>query len=134
MLEAIVYADRAAQHAIMVFKSHPIPENIPDWNDEGTTPNEEMVLITQSIKDIQHIMSNYVGIVRSNLRLERAIKRLEVLYRETEELYRRSTVIPKLCELRNLINVGYLVIKYAMRRKESIGLHYNIDYPPKKET
>ena len=134
LLEAIVYADRAAQHAIMVFKSHPIPENIPDWNDEGTTPNEEMVLITQSIKDIQHIMSNYVGIVRSNLRLERAIKRLEVLYRETEELYRRSTVIPKLCELRNLINVGYLVIKYAMRRKESIGLHYNIDYPPKKET
>ena len=53
LLEAIVYADRAAQHAIMVFKSHPIPENIPDWNDEGTTPNEEMVLITQSIKDIQ---------------------------------------------------------------------------------
>ncbi len=131
LLEAVVFADKAAQHAITVFRSHQIPQNIPDWNDEGTTPNEEMVLITQSIKEVQHIMSNYVGIVRSNLRLERAISRLEILYKETEDLYRRSKVIPKLCELRNLINVGYLVIKYAMRRKESIGLHFNIDYPPK---
>jgi L-aspartate oxidase len=131
LIEAVVYADKAAQHAINVFRSHQIPQNIPDWNDEGTTPNEEMVLITQSIKEVQHIMSNYVGIVRSNLRLQRAISRLEILHKETEDLYRRSKVIPKLCELRNLINVGYLVIKYGMRRKESIGLHYNIDYPPR---
>ena len=74
-------------------------------------------------------MSNYVGIVRSNLRLKRALTRLEIIYQETEDLYRRSKVIPELCELRNLINVGYLVMKNAIRRKESIGLHYTIDYP-----
>lgn len=130
LIEAVVYADRAANHAINVYRKHEIPENIPNWNDEGTTPNEEMVLVTQSIKEVQFIMSNYVGIVRSNLRLNRALTRLEIIYQETEDLYRRSKVIPKLCELRNLINVGYLVMKNAIRRKESVGLHYTIDYPP----
>ena len=73
-------------------------------------------------------MSNYVGIVRSNLRLKRAYERLELLYKETEELYRKSTVSMKLCELRNAINVAYLIIKMAKNRKESRGLHYTIDY------
>jgi L-aspartate oxidase len=77
-------------------------------------------------------MSNYVGIVRSNLRLERALRRLEIIYQETNDLYKKSTLSKKLCELRNLINVGYLVIKAAQNRKESLGLHYNIDYPIKK--
>lgn len=130
LIEAVVYADRAANHAITQFKKHEIPTGIPCWNDDGTTPNEEMVLITQSVKEVQSIMSNYVGIVRSNLRLDRALTRLEINYQETENLFRRSKVIPELCELRNLINVGYLVMKYAIRRKESIGLHYTIDYPP----
>ena len=125
-------ADMAAKHSTSVFKQHRIPDEIPDWNAEGTVPNEEMILITQSIREVQQIMSNYVGIVRSDLRLSRAIKRLEILYHETEDLYRRSKIIPKLCELRNLINVGYLVIKHAARRKRSIGLHYTTDYPPKK--
>ena len=75
------------------------------------------------------IMSNYVGIVRSDLRLERAMVRLEILYKETESLYKRSLISKQICELRNLINVGYLIIKHAMNRKESIGLHYSIDYP-----
>ncbi len=73
-------------------------------------------------------MSNYVGIVRSNLRLERAFTRLEILYKETEELFKTSKVTVSICELRNLINVAYIVIKQAKDRKESIGLHYNIDY------
>lgn len=77
------------------------------------------------------IMSNYVGIVRSDLRLERAMVRLEILYNETESLYKRSLISKQICELRNLINVGYLIIKHAMHRKESIGLHYSIDYPKK---
>jgi len=132
LIEALVYAIRAAKHSISTFKQHQIPEEIPDWNDEGTVPNEEMVLITQSIREVQQIMSNYLGIVRSDLRLSRATKRLEILYHETEDLYRRSKIAPKLCELRNLINVGYLVIKHASRRKRSIGLHYTTDYPPKK--
>ena len=89
-----------------------------------------MVLITQSKKELQTIMSSYVGIVRSNLRLQRAFDRLEILYRETEDLYKKSVLNPEICELRNMINVGYLIIKHAMERKESRGLHYSLDYPP----
>ena len=132
LLEAIVCADRAANHAISCFKSYKIPDNIPPWNDEGTTHPEEMVLITQNMKEMQQIMSNYVGIVRSNLRLERAEKRLEIIYQETEALYKKSKLSKMLCELRNLINVGYLIIKSAQQRTESVGLHYTIDYPKSK--
>ena len=91
-----------------------------------------MVLITQSYKEMQQIMSNYVGIVRSNLRLERALTRLEIIYRETEELYKKSILTQNLCELRNMINVGYLIIKNAQMMHESRGLHYSIDYPKGK--
>jgi len=104
-------------------------KDIPEWNDEGTSHPEEMVLITQSQKEIEQIMSYYVGIVRSNLRLKRALDRLEIIYHETENLYQRSTVSQRLCELRNSIQVGYLIIKMARQRKESRGLHYNSDYP-----
>ncbi len=92
-----------------------------------------MILITQSWRETQSIMSNYVGIVRSDLRLKRALDRLEIIYHETETLYRKSKVSQQLCELRNLINVGYLIIKMAQARKESIGLHYTIDYPAKTQ-
>ena len=91
--------------------------------------NEEMILITQSIKEVQGIMSNYVGIVRSDLRLNRALERMKLLYSETEDLYIKSILTPKLCELRNLINIAYLIIKQARKRKRSTGLHYTIDYP-----
>ncbi|MEZ5071190.1 MAG: hypothetical protein R2751_09520 [Bacteroidales bacterium] len=75
-------------------------------------------------------MSNYVGIVRSDLRLRRALVRLDIINGEAEELYRSSKLSLRICELRNLINVGYLVIKMAQARKESRGLHYNLNYPP----
>jgi L-aspartate oxidase len=91
--------------------------------------NEEISLITQSVKEVQQIMTNYVGIVRSDLRLQRAFTRMGLIYKEIEELYNRSVLTPKLCELRNLIANSYLIIKMAQDRKESIGLHYNIDYP-----
>ena len=78
-------------------------------------------------------MCNYVGIVRSNIRLQRAFDRLEILYRETEELYKKSILIPEICELRNMINIGYLIIKHAMSRHESRGLHYSLDYPGRKK-
>jgi len=78
---------------------------------------------------VQSIMSNYVGIVRSNLRLKRAFDRLELLYRETEDLYDKSILTRNLCEVRNLINIGYLIIKAAQARHESRGLHYSLDYP-----
>jgi L-aspartate oxidase len=131
LIEAVVYADAAAKHALSVIDSITFKDNIPDWDDEGTSLPEEMVLITQSAKEVGQIMSSYVGIVRSNLRLKRAFDRLEILYRETENLYQRSVVSREICELRNIINTGYLVIKQAMERKESRGLHYTIDYPEK---
>jgi len=131
LIEAIVYADRAAKTAVNEINEIKIQENIPDWDFEGTTLPEEMVLITQNFKEMQQIMSNYVGIVRSDLRLNRALSRLEIIYRETEEFYKKSTLFIALCELRNMINAGYLIIKMAQDRKESRGLHYNTDYPEK---
>jgi L-aspartate oxidase len=129
LIEAAVYGHRAAMHAGKRMKELDFEEKIPVWDYKGTTHLEEMVLITQSIKEVQMIMSNYVGIVRSNLRLERAMVRLDILYEETESLYKRSLISQKICELRNLINVGYIMIKLAQIRHESIGLHYSIDYP-----
>jgi len=132
LLEAVTFAHRAAMDAITKISSIRFQEGIPPWNDEGTSSPEEMVLITQSTRELQQIMSNYVGIVRSNARLKRAIDRLYILHRETEELYSRSTVSVKLCELRNAIKVAYLIVKHARQRKESKGLHYNLDYPKKE--
>ena len=129
LLEAIVYADRAAKHALASFGKYEFNDQIPDWNDHGVRHPEEIVLITQSYKEVQQIFSVYVGIVRSNLRLKRSLDRLETIYHETERLYQKSILSVQLCELRNLINVGYLIIKAAMHREESRGLHYNIDYP-----
>ena len=133
LLEAVVFADSSAISSIKYFSEIKFNDNIPDWNDEGTTLPEEMILITQEFKELQQIMTNYVGIVRSNLRLQRALKRLEIIYKETETLYEHSKLSRKICELRNAINVGYLIIKMAKGRRKSLGLHYNIDYPKKKK-
>lgn len=133
LLESLVFSHRASVDALKNFKNIEFCNSIPDWNAEGMVLNEEMVLITQSLKELQQIMSNYVGIVRSNLRLKRALDRLNILYRETEDLYNKSILTKQICELRNLINIGYLIIKMAMERKESIGLHYSIDYARRNE-
>lgn len=129
LLEAIVYADAAAKHALSVLERYDYNEDIPEWDDEGTISTEERVLITQSMKEVNQIMEAYVGIVRSNTRLTRAWNRLDILYEETEALFKRSKATRELCELRNMINVGYLITRQAMERKESRGLHYTIDYP-----
>ena len=130
LIEAVVYADQAAKHAIERFERTEIQEGIPDWNFEGTSNTEEMLLILQSKREMQQIMSNYVGIVRSNLYLKRAMRRLEILWHETEELYNKTTPNRDLCELRNMIATAYLVIKQGRDRKESVGCHYNVDFPP----
>ncbi len=132
LIEAAVYADQAATHTATLIDSTTIQEGIPDWDFEGTSSAEEMVLVTQNRRELQQIMSNYVGIVRSNLRLERAMKRLTVIWQETEELYFKTTPNRRLCELRNMIAVAYLTIKQGAERRESVGLHYTIDYPPKR--
>ena len=87
--------------------------------------------MTQSWKELKEIMSSYVGIVRTEVRLKRAMDRLALLYLETERLYSGTIVSPQICELRNLITIGYLVSKAAQFRNESRGLHYNTDHPDK---
>ncbi|MBP5412750.1 MAG: L-aspartate oxidase [Bacteroidales bacterium] len=132
LLEAIVYAHNAAMDAVEKVKNISVRHDIPSWNAEGMVFNEEMVLITQTRKELQEIMSNYVGIVRSDLRLKRAYDRLSLIYKETEDLYNRSVLTEELSELRNLIACAYLIIRAATQRKESVGLHYSVDYPPQK--
>ena len=129
LIEAVVYADAAAKHSLENIDKYTFNEQVPEWNDEGTLSNEEKVLIAQDMKEVGQIMSNYVGIVRSDLRLKRAWTRLDLLYEETEELFKRVKATKDICELRNMINVGYLITRQAIERKESRGLHYTIDYP-----
>ena len=131
LIEAVVYAEAAAKHAMEHAPGYSFRTDVPEWNDEGTRHPEEMVLITQSIKEVNQIMGTYVGIVRSNLRLDRAWNRLDILYEETEKLFKQSKASREICELRNIINVGYLIMRQAKERHESRGLHYTLDYPPK---
>ena len=133
LLEAMVFAHRCYLDAVKKINAVAFNEVIPDWNAKGTNAPKEMILITQSLKELQLLMTDYVGIVRTNVRLERAMKRLDLLHTETEEFYKTATVSPQLCELRNLITVGYLIVKSAQFRHESRGLHFNTDYPEKSE-
>jgi L-aspartate oxidase len=140
LLEAMVFANRIFQDTVNRVSDVNNPnhntaifDSIPDWIAKGTGEPKEMILITQSLKELQLIMSDYVGIVRSDVRLRRAMKRLDLLYEETEELYRSTKVSPQLCELRNLITVGYLIVKGAEFRKETRGLHFNTDHPEKSD-
>ena len=129
LIEAVVYADQAARHTASLLEKVDFQEGIPDWDFEGTQHTEEMLMIIQSKREMQTIMSNYVGIVRSNLSLKRAMHRLEILWQETEELYNKTKPNRELCELRNMIAIAYLVIKQGREIKESVGCHYNADYP-----
>lgn len=129
LLEALVYAHRAAYRSVEKFTGFVFKTAVGDWNAEGMRQPNELVLITHNRKELQQVMSSYVGIVRSDLRLKRALDRLRILYGETEALYERTVLSPALCELRNMITVGYLIVKAAMARKSSVGLHYSTDHP-----
>ena len=130
LLEAIVFSHRIFEDICQQLPSIEMPEaQFPQWNADGTSDPNEMVIITQSIKELKDIMSSYVGIVRNNIRLKRAQERLYLLFKDTEELYETTTISPQLLELRNMITIGYLVTRSAKLRKESRGLHYTTDYP-----
>jgi len=133
LLEALVFAHRIYKSAINRIKGVSIPENIPDWDEKGVKLSNEDILVTHNIREMQRLMTDYVGIVRSDFRLERAMRRLGLLYKETEEFYKSTKLSVKLCELRNLIQVSFIVVKSAMMRKESRGLHYTTDYPKHQE-
>lgn len=129
LLEALVFAHRIYEDAVTQFEKFDVPENIPDWNENGVQLSNEDILVTHNLREMQKLMNDYVGIVRSDFRLDRAMRRLGLLYEETESFYKQTKLSVKLCELRNLIQVSYLVVKSAMKRKESRGLHYTTDYP-----
>lgn len=133
LLEAMVFAHRCYVDAVNKMDMIKELPDVPDWKAEGTSHPKEMILITQSLKELQQVMSDYVGIVRNNVRLQRAMKRIDLLYEETEGLYQTTVVSPQLLELRNMITAGYLIIKGAVFRKESRGLHFNTDYPYKSD-
>ena len=132
LLEAMVFAHRISIDILEKIDGiGEVKKGIPEWNALGTMQPQELVLITQSMKELKDLMSYYVGIVRSNVRLKRANDRLFLLYKETEELYRSTTLSPQLCELRNLITIAYLITRSASMRHESRGLHFTTDYPDK---
>ena len=134
LLEAMVFAHRAYLDVVQKVtnekesSSFIAETDVPNWNAKGTQAPKEMIIITQSVKELKLVMSDYVGIVRNNERLQRASRRIDLFHIETENIYQRTAVSPQLCELRNMITVAYLIIKSAELRKESRGLHYNTDY------
>ena len=128
LLEALVFSHQAYLKTIETLPGIALRNDIPKWNIEGTREAEENILIEETKNEIQSIMSNYVGIVRSNERLKRAANRLKLIYEESEALYRRSKISQSLIELRNMRSVAYLIIKQAQQRQENIGLHFNKDF------
>ena len=131
LLEATVFAHRIFLSAVNKIKNIRINEAIPEWDDSNTELSNEDILVIHNLRETQKIMSDYVGIVRSDFRLDRALRRLGLLYDETESFFKNTRLSTKLCELRNVIQVAYIVIKSAQLRKESRGLHFTTDYPSK---
>ncbi|MBR9977346.1 MAG: L-aspartate oxidase [Bacteroidetes bacterium] len=129
LLEALVFANRAAQSTLRSsFQVPPVPD-IAEWDDSATDNNEEWVLVSHNRKEVRTLMWDYVGIVRSSLRLQRAQRRIRLLWSEVEDFYKRTRVTEELIQLRNITLLAALIIESGLRRKESRGLHYTTDYP-----
>ncbi|MCB9645552.1 MAG: L-aspartate oxidase [Deltaproteobacteria bacterium] len=130
LLEATVFGFRAA-HASRKYIEQPAPDAsaVPDWDTGNAVPSDERVVITQNWDEIRRFMWNYVGIVRTNRRLQRAQRRIETIREEVREFYWYATVTRDLLELRNITTVAELIVNCALKRRESRGLHYNADYP-----
>jgi L-aspartate oxidase len=134
LLEAVVFAHRAVEIASTELKeiSDRFP-SVPRWSDEGTMNHEEWVLISHDKREIQQLMWDYVGIVRSNLRLLRAQRRIDLIAEEINSFYWKTPVSEGIVELRNIALVAQLIIFCALTRRESRGLHYNTDYPDRDD-
>ena len=131
LLEGAVYGHRAGQRATEYCKAElPIKaEDIPEWDPGSAVPSDELVVISQCWDEIRRFMWNYVGIVRTDRRLLRAQRRIDTIREEIREFYWRATVTRDLIELRNICTVAELIVKSALHRRESRGLHYTLDYP-----
>jgi L-aspartate oxidase len=134
LLEGVVFAEAAARETLARWRDVPPPEApAPAWEEGGATESSEAVVITQNWDEIRRFMWNYVGIVRSDRRLARARHRIDLLQAEIAEYYWNSKLTPDLVELRNLAVVAGIVIESATRRRESRGLHYNLDHPERDD-
>lgn len=129
LLEALVFSARALPAAVEFIKDATWCKDIPEWDESNTENAQEWVLVSHNREELRRVMSGYVGIVRSRLRLDRAMRRINLIHRETEEFYQRTRLSTNLCELRNLASVAHLVVLSAQQRTESRGLHYMLDYP-----
>ena len=130
LLEALVLSNRVARNVIKDFKKEkPSSQSIPQWDVGNAVDSDEMVVVSHNWDEIRRIMWNYVGVVRSNKRFNRAKTRIEILQEEIKKYYWDFVITSDLIELRNIATVAELIIKSAMGRKESRGLHYNLDIP-----
>ena len=135
LLEALVFSHQAAQDARECLAGRPVPGNagVPEWNPLGATVSHEMVMVSHNWDEIRRMMWNYVGIVRTERRLLRAQHRIDLIQQEINEYYWNFLITSDLLELRNIATVAELIILMALRRKESRGLHYNLDYPQRDD-
>ena len=131
LLESLVMADRIAESLRRSWPEISVVEapTIPTWDPGDAVDSDEMVVISHNWEEVRRTMWNYVGIVRSDRRLERALNRLKMLQKEVEQYYWDFRITRELIELRNLVTVGALIVRCARSRKESRGLHYTLDYP-----
>ena len=129
LLECLVYAESAAQDILSKLDSVPQPPFVPDWDESQVTDSDEDVVIAHNWEELRRFMWDYVGIVRTNKRLQRAKHRIDLLNNEIAEYYSNYKISGDLIELRNLSVVADLIIRSALMRKESRGLHYTLDYP-----
>ncbi|NOS76149.1 MAG: L-aspartate oxidase, partial [Methyloglobulus sp.] len=129
LLECLVFADRASEAILKTLADIPAPPAIRDWDESKVSNSDEEVVVSHNWSELRHFMWDYVGIVRTNKRLHRAMSRVELLKREIAEYYGNFRVTSDLLELRNLVIVAELIIRCAQLRKESRGLHYTLDYP-----
>lgn len=133
LLEAVVFARRAAETTLRSKPMTPPVDRVRQWDESGTDNSEEWILISHNRRELQSLMWDYVGIVRSTLRLERAHRRVVLLFDEVDRFYKKTRINEELLELRNLTLAGRLIIESALLRKESRGLHYTTDYPASDE-
>ena len=129
LLECLVYAESASQHIAELLPTLDPPPHLPDWDESQVTDSDEEVVVAHNWDEIRRFMWDYVGIVRTNKRLERAKRRIDMLHQEIDDYYGNFRVSADLLELRNLAVVAELIVRSAVARKESRGLHYTADYP-----